>query len=52
MPRQIHAGIAQTLVVSAGNVEKHVASIFRKLGLPPSEDDNRRVPAVLRFLRT
>ncbi|WP_443043620.1 LuxR C-terminal-related transcriptional regulator [Streptomyces sp. NBC_00306] len=47
-----NAGIAQTLVVSAGNVEKHVASIFRKLGLPPSEDDNRRVLAVLRFLRT
>ncbi|MFE6132417.1 LuxR C-terminal-related transcriptional regulator [Streptomyces sp. NPDC056437] len=47
-----NAGIAQALVVSAGTVEKHVASIFGKLGLPPSEDDNRRVPAVLRFLRT
>jgi DNA-binding NarL/FixJ family response regulator len=45
-----NAGIAATLVVSAGVVEKHVASIFGKLGLPPSEADNRRVLAVLRYL--
>jgi DNA-binding NarL/FixJ family response regulator len=45
-----NAGIAAALVVSAGVVEKHVASIFAKLGLPPSEADNRRVLAVLRFL--
>lgn len=32
--------IAQALVVSAGTVEKHVARVFGKLGLPPSEDDN------------
>jgi hypothetical protein len=31
-------------------VEKHVASIFTKLGLPPDESDNRRVLAVLRHL--
>jgi hypothetical protein len=31
-------------------VEKHVASILIKLGLPPSEADNRRVLAVLRYL--
>jgi len=45
-----NAGIAKTLVVSPGTVEKHVASIFGKLGLPSSEGDNRRVLAVLRYL--
>ncbi|HYY82304.1 MAG TPA: response regulator transcription factor [Actinomycetes bacterium] len=45
-----NAAIAHALVVSAGAVEKHVASILGKLGLPPSEDDNRRVLAVLRYL--
>jgi DNA-binding NarL/FixJ family response regulator len=47
-----NAGIATALVVSGGVVEKHVASIFGKLGLPPSEADNRRVLAVLRYLRS
>jgi DNA-binding NarL/FixJ family response regulator len=46
-----NAGIAGALVVSVGVVEKHVASIFDKLRLPPAEGDNRRVLAVLRFLR-
>jgi len=46
-----NAGIAGALVVTAGVVEKHVASIFGKLELPPSEGDNRRVLAVLRYLR-
>ena len=45
-----NAGIAAALVVSGGAVEKHVASIFGKLGLPPAESDNRRVLAVLRYL--
>jgi DNA-binding NarL/FixJ family response regulator len=45
-----NAGIAAELVVSGGAVEKHVASIFTKLGLPPDESDNRRVLAVLRYL--
>jgi DNA-binding NarL/FixJ family response regulator len=45
-----NAGIAAVLVISAGVVEKHVASIFGKLGLPPAEGDNRRVLAVLRYL--
>jgi DNA-binding NarL/FixJ family response regulator len=45
-----NAGIAAGLVVSGGAVEKHVASIFAKLGLPPSEGDNRRVLAVLQYL--
>jgi DNA-binding NarL/FixJ family response regulator len=46
-----NAGIAAALVVSASVVEKHVANIFAKLRLPPSEADNRRVLAVLRYLR-
>jgi DNA-binding NarL/FixJ family response regulator len=45
-----NAGIAAAMVVSGGAVEKHVASIFGKLGLPPAETDNRRVLAVLRYL--
>jgi len=45
-----NAGIAAELVVSGGAVEKHVASIFGKLGLPPDDNDNRRVLAVLRLL--
>jgi DNA-binding NarL/FixJ family response regulator len=47
-----NAGIAAGLVVTGGAVEKHVASIFAKLGLPPSEGDNRRVLAVLQYLRS
>jgi DNA-binding NarL/FixJ family response regulator len=47
-----NAGIAAALVVSGGAVEKHVASIFGKLGLPPDDNDNRRVLAVLRMLGT
>jgi DNA-binding NarL/FixJ family response regulator len=45
-----NAGVAAALVVSAGVVEKHVASIFAKLGLPQGQADNRRVLAVLRYL--
>jgi DNA-binding NarL/FixJ family response regulator len=45
-----NAGISAALVISGGAVEKHVAGIFGKLGLPPSEGDNRRVLAVLRYL--
>ena len=43
-------GIATELVVSEGAVEKHVSSIFTKLGLPPADQDHRRVLAVLRYL--
>ncbi|WP_250031369.1 response regulator transcription factor [Paractinoplanes maris] len=45
-----NAGIADALVVTGGTVEKHVAGIFDKLGLPPDDADNRRVLAVLRYL--
>jgi DNA-binding NarL/FixJ family response regulator len=46
-----NAGIAAALVLSEGSVEKHIASIFGKLGLEPLGQDNRRVLAVLRYLR-
>src|SRR5262249_21710063 len=46
-----NTGIAAILVISDGAVEKHIANIFAKLGLAPSETDNRRVLAVLRYLQ-
>jgi DNA-binding NarL/FixJ family response regulator len=46
-----NAAIAEAMVISSGAVEKHVASIFGKLGLPSSDADNRRVLAVLQYLR-
>jgi DNA-binding NarL/FixJ family response regulator len=46
-----NAAIARELVVTSGAVEKHVSSIFGKLTLPASNDDHRRVLAVLAFLR-
>jgi DNA-binding NarL/FixJ family response regulator len=45
-----NGGIARELVVTEGAVEKHVSSIFGKLGLPPSGDDHRRVLAVIAWL--
>jgi DNA-binding NarL/FixJ family response regulator len=45
-------GIAGRLVVTEGAVEKHVASIFGKLRLPPTPADHRRVLAVLAYLRS
>ena len=43
--------ISQRLVVTERAVEKHVTSIFGKLGLAPAPEDHRRVLAVLAFLR-
>ena len=45
-----NTAIASSLFISPGVVEKHVASIFAKLGLPPSDSDNRRVIAAIRYL--
>jgi DNA-binding NarL/FixJ family response regulator len=45
-----NAAIAAHLHVSDSAVNKHIASIFGKLGLSASEDDNRRVLAVLAYL--
>ena len=47
-----NAAIAERLVVTERAVEKHVTSIFGKLGLSPAPEDHRRVLAVLTFLRS
>lgn len=46
-----NAGIAHDLSVGEGAVEKHITSIFGKLGLRTDIDEHRRVQAVLTFLR-
>ncbi len=46
-----NAGIAGRLYLSPKSVERHVAAVFDKLGLAPDSDDNRRVLAVIAFLR-
>jgi serine/threonine-protein kinase PknK len=45
-----NAGIARRLVVTEGTVEKHVHSILGKLRLTETDDDHRRVLAVIAFL--
>ena len=45
-----NAGIARRLWVTEGTVEKHVRSILTKLSLPETDDDHRRVLAVVTFL--
>ena len=47
---QSNTGIAKTLWVSSGAVEKHVRHLFRKLGIPATPDIHRRVLAVITFL--
>jgi len=47
-----NAAIASTLTISPGVVEKHVASVFAKLGLAASDDDNRRVIAAIKYLES
>jgi DNA-binding NarL/FixJ family response regulator len=47
-----NAGIAKSLVVGLGAVEKHISSIFSKLDLPATGEDHRRVLAVLTYLRS
>ncbi len=45
-----NSGIARRLFVSEGTVEKHVHSLLPKLQIPESQDDHRRVLAVITFL--
>jgi DNA-binding NarL/FixJ family response regulator len=47
-----NAAIARRLVVTEAAVGKHVGNIFAKLDLPPADDTNRRVLAVLAYLRS
>jgi DNA-binding NarL/FixJ family response regulator len=47
-----NAAIADDLFVSERAVEKHVTNIFTKLDLPPTEQDHRRVLAVLRWIES
>ena len=43
--------IGEQLAISQGAVQKTVSTIFNKLGLPAGEDDDRRILAVLAYLR-
>jgi DNA-binding CsgD family transcriptional regulator len=45
-----NAATAARLVITEKAVSKHINNIFTKLGLPPSDDDHRRVLAVLAHL--
>jgi DNA-binding NarL/FixJ family response regulator len=47
-----NAAIAQQLVVTGGAVEKHISNIFAKINLPDLGSDNRRVLAVLAWLKS
>jgi len=46
-----NVGIAKLLHITEGATEKHIGNIFGKLDLPDSQNDHRRVLAVLRYLR-
>jgi DNA-binding NarL/FixJ family response regulator len=46
-----NSATARELFVTTSAIEKHIASIFTKLGLPVTDDDHRRVLAVLAYLR-
>jgi DNA-binding NarL/FixJ family response regulator len=46
-----NTAIARLLVLTPGAVEKLTQPIFAKLGLAPDEDQHRRVPATLAYLR-
>jgi len=45
-----NAGIGRRLWVAEGTVEKHVRSIMTKLDLADTDDDHRRVRAVVTYL--
>jgi DNA-binding NarL/FixJ family response regulator len=43
--------IGERLTITQAAVQKHVSTIFNRLGLPAGEDDDRRILAVLAYLR-
>jgi DNA-binding CsgD family transcriptional regulator len=45
-----NAGIAKTLFITEGSVEKHISNILNKLGIDGGDDTHRRVAAVLKYL--
>ena len=47
-----NAGTAEQIVVTVAAVERHITSIFDKLGLHPSSEQHRRVVAVLKYLQS
>jgi len=47
-----NVGIATLLTITEGATEKHISNIFGKLALPDSQDDHRRVLAVLTYLNS
>jgi DNA-binding NarL/FixJ family response regulator len=47
-----NAGIARRLWITEGTVEKHVRSILSRMHLPETDDDHRRVLAVLAYLES
>jgi len=49
---QSNAGIAKSLWITDGAVEKHIKHIFAKLGIPATSDIHRRILAVIAFLET
>jgi DNA-binding NarL/FixJ family response regulator len=46
-----NAAIGSQLSMTIKTLESHISTIFSKLGLEPTPDDNRRVLAVLAYLR-
>jgi hypothetical protein len=50
MPRSLGHHLRVRLFVTEGTVEKHIHSILMKLPLPETEDDRRRVLAVMIYL--